>query len=349
MRRALGLLALIALAALVALVGWASSAGSAWADEPIDPDAPSLSLLAKQGPTGQVARVPKIKVGEPFQVLVIATAKTDVLVNLPASFDAGDFEVLDRKETASPDGAEKRFDLTVVAWKPGQLSLPGIPITYIAKGKGDVKQIKTAPLDVEVEAVLGEPEKADLRPLAPPVDVYVKDWTLVYVAAAVGGAVVLGGIGFIIGRVVKRRRRRAAPAELALDLRAPHEIALERLRLLERSGRLDEVDRRPFYFEVTEIVRDYLGRRFGFDALDMTSFELLGALERAAAPEPVRADVERWLAGCDLIKYARVAADHGEASATLASAVTLVEASRPPAPSPPAPKPAPAMEATHVG
>ena len=311
-----------------------STTTAAWADEPVDPDAPSLSLLAKQGPAGEVARVPKVKVGEPFTVLITATAKADVLVNLPATFDAGDFEVLERRETASPDGAEKRFALAVVAWKPGALKLPGIPITYVPKGKGEVKQIKTAPLDVEVEAVLTEPEKADLRPLAPPVDVLVKDWTLVYVAVAVGGAVVLGGLVLVLGRVVARRRRRGTPTPVVVDLRPPHEIALERLRLLERSGRLDEVDRRPFYFEVTEIVRDYLGRRFGFDALDKTSRELLDALERAEASPPVRSDVERWLGACDLIKYARVAADHGEAAAALAAAVALVETSRPPAPAP---------------
>jgi len=305
---------------------------SASADDAIDPDAPSLSLLARQGPQNDVAIIPKVKVGEPFKVTVTATAKPDVLVNLPASFDTGDFEVLERKETASPDGTEKRFDLTVVGWKPGTAALPAIPITYVPKGKGEVKQVKTSTLDVEVEAILTEPEKAELRPLAPPVDVLVEDWTLVYVAAAVGGSLLLGGAVLLLGRVVARRRKQNAPAPKIVDLRAPHEIALARLAALEQSGRLDEVDRRPFYFELTEIVREYLGRRFGFDALDMTSSELLDALARSAAAPPVKTDLEGWLAGCDLVKYARVAAERGEAAGALTAAVALVESSRPPSP-----------------
>lgn len=313
-------------AAAVALLFAASLAG---ADENVDPDAPSLTLLARQGAAREVALVPKVKIGEPFQVVINATAKAEVLVNLPASFDAGDFEVTERKETASPDGTEKHFELTVVGWKPGHVTLPGIPVTYVPKGKGEVKQVKTAPLDVEVEAVLADPEKADLRPLAPPVDVMVKDWTLVYVVGAVGGALLLGGGTLLLGRLVARRRKRRTPEPEAVDLRPPHEVALAKLAELEKSGRLDDADRRPFYFAVTEIVREYLGRRFGFDALDMTSAELLAALERTAAEPAVRAEVEGWLAGCDLVKYARVPAQRDEAAAALASAIAMVEKLKP--------------------
>ncbi len=299
---------------------------AARADE-VDPDAPSLRLYAMRD--AQVALVPKVKVGEPFHVVVEATAKPDVLVNLPASWDAGSFEVTDRAETQSPDGTERRYDLTVVAWKPGKATLPPVPITYIPKGKGEVKQILSKPLDVEVTAVVEDPEKTELAPIAPPVEVYVKDWILVYVAGGAVGVVLVGGAGVLIGRVVARRRRRRTPVARVADTRPAHEIALARLAELERSGALDAVDRRPFYFAVTEIVRDYLGRRFGFDALDMTSSELLEAL-RAPAPPDVQGAVEHWIGDCDLIKFARVPAARDEAARALGAARALVEASRPP-------------------
>jgi hypothetical protein len=300
---------------------------AAHADE-VDPDAPSLRLHAQHG--GQVVLTPKVKVGEPFHVLVDATAKPDVLVNLPASWDAGSFEVVGRSELASADGTERRWDLTVVAWKPGKSTLPPIPITYVSKGKGEVKQIATASLDIEVTPVLEDPEKAELAANAAPVEVYVKDWTLAYVTGGVAGALLAGGAGVLIGRAVARRRRRARPVVRAVDLRPAHEIALGRLAELERSGALDQVDRRPFYFAVTEIVRDYLGRRFEIDALDMTSTELLDALGRSPAAPEAQRDVARWLGACDLVKFARVAAARDEAAGALAAARALVEASKPP-------------------
>src|SRR5262249_37094619 len=160
--------------------------------------------------------------------------------------------IVGRSELASADGTERRYDLSVVGWKPGKATLPPIPVTYVSKGKGEVKQIATTPLDVEVTPVLEDPEKAELAANAPPVEVYVKDWTLVYVAGGVGGALLAGGIGVLVGRAVAKRRRKARPAVKIVDLRPAHEIALARLAELERSGALDQVDRRPFYFAVTE-------------------------------------------------------------------------------------------------
>jgi hypothetical protein len=301
-------------------------AATALADD-VDPDAPSLSVHALVG--GKVALVPRVKVGEPFHVVVEASAKPDILVNLPGSWDAGSFEITERKELPLPDRASKRFDLTVVGWKPGAAPLPPIPVAYIGQGKGDVKQIATAPLQVEVVAVLEDPDKAELAPNAPPVEVLVKDWTLVIVAGGALGVLLVGGAGVLIGRVVAKRRRRARPALPVVDARPPHEVALQRLAELERSGALDQVDRRPFYFAVTEIVRDYLGRRFGFDALDMTSSELRAALARSPATAEVQKDTERWLSTCDLVKFARVAAARDEAAEALAQARGLVEVTIP--------------------
>jgi hypothetical protein len=148
----------------------------------------------------------------------------------------------------------------------------------------------------------------------------------------VAGALVVGGVGVLVGRTLAKRRRKARPEPRVVDGRPPHEIAFARLKELERSGALDQVDRRPFYFAVTEIVRDFLGRRFGFDALDMTSTELLEALAGKAPPPALSGELERWLGACDLVKYARVPADRAEAAAALAAAVALVESAKPPPP-----------------
>lgn len=300
------------------------------ADEPVDLDAPSLQLVAKKD--GQIALVPKVLVGEPFHVVVTATARPDVLVNLPASFDTGSFEVLERSEGQSPDGRERSFDLIVVAWKTGAQTLPPIPMTYVPKGKGEVKRISTAGLDVEVVAILPDPTQGELAPIAAPVDVFVKDWTLVWVAVGAGAILVLLGVALVVRRMVRRRHRRVRAAAVVGDLRSPDEIALDRLAALEQSGALDHADRRPYYFAVTEIVRDYLGRRFAFDARDKTSSELMAALERSSAVHEVRVEVERWLGACDLVKYARVSVEHAEAARSLAEARALVQSTRPPPP-----------------
>jgi hypothetical protein len=295
----------------------------------VDPEAPSLIVLAMKD--GKPVLAPQVKVGEPFHIVVTVTPKPDVVVGMPASFGTGAFEVLDRKETANP--IDHTFDLTAVAWETGKQKFPPIPVTYVPKGQGQLKTISTNELEVEVIAVLdAEDKEAQLEPIAPPVPIMRKDWTLVIAAATGLGAVLVAGAVLLVVRRVRRRRRAAVAAAPVVDLRPPHEIALEKLRALAASPLLDAVDRKPFYFAVTEVVRDYLGKRHGFAALDMTTSELFAALGGG------RPELERWFADCDMVKFARAPASRDDARAAVAAAIGLVEAEIPKPEQPEAPR-----------
>jgi hypothetical protein len=116
---------------------------------------------------------------------------------------------------------------------------------------------------------------------------------------------------------------------------------------------LDADDRRPFYFAVSEVVREYLGRRLAFDALELTSSELLAAMDARAEVLAVRGELAAWLAACDLVKYAGVAAARDEGLALLERAVGIVESThaavRAAAAPPPAALPPPPPEAARAG
>jgi hypothetical protein len=99
---------------------------------------------------------------------------------------------------------------------------------------------------------------------------------------------------------------------------------------------------------VSEIIRDYLGGRYGFDSLEMTTDELVDELRRRAGRELVLSEVNGWLAACDLVKFAKVSPSAAEARGTLESAIRIVTTTRPmPAPAA-TPAGAPAVEARHA-
>jgi hypothetical protein len=295
----------------------------------VDPDAPSVRLEARDA-AGNVVLAPTTKVGEPFQLAVVVIHRPEVGVSLPASFDAGTFEVLDRRETKTPAG-ERQFELTVVAWKTGKQPFPPVPITYVARGQA--LQVSTAGIDVTVEATLGEGQGAE--PALPPVTVYERDPTIMRIVIGAGIAALLVAVGLVVAFSWRVRARRiAAQAPVVVDSRPPDEIALAKLRTLAASGLMDKPDRRPFYFAVTEIVREYLGRRYGFDALELTTSELLAKLRETDATQTVRAEIEFWLLDCDMVKYAAVPVGREQAQGSLDGAVSLVERARPPRPVP---------------
>jgi len=111
--------------------------------------------------------------------------------------------------------------------------------------------------------------------------------------------------------------------------RPAHEIALERLDRLGALGFLENADNRPFYFAVSEVIRDYLGGRYGFDSLEMTTDELIAELKRQAGRELILGEIQGWLSACDLVKFAKVSPTAGEARGALESAIRIVTTTRP--------------------
>jgi hypothetical protein len=293
----------------------------------VDLDAPTV--------TARVDRT-EVHVGDPVTVTVTAIGRRTVPVNLPGILDLGVFSLLDRKEAEQDlgDGRVRRdFTLSIAAYEPGAREVPAIGVTYLGKA-GDVRTASTAPVPVKVASLIAnEPEPA-LKENAPPVRVFQQDLLLVYI----GGGLLAAGLGALITWAIVRRLRRRASVRPGPPPRPAHEIALERLDRLGQYGFLENADNRPFYFAVSEVLREYLGARFGFDSLELTTDELCAELRRSAGRELGihYTEIQGWLSACDLVKFAKISPTAGEARGTLETAIRIVSSTKPrPAETPP--------------
>ncbi len=121
---------------------------------------------------------------------------------------------------------------------------------------------------------------------------------------------------------------RAAHSARRLD--TPGERALARLLEIERGGALERDDTRKLgYAAMVDAIRDYLAARYRVATAELTTSELLRALAKAA-PVAARLHIERWLEGCDVVKYGGLRATAPAASAVLAEARALVIATSAP-------------------
>ena len=292
----------------------ASDAGTA---ETPDPDAPTVAAHADKT---------EAHVGDPIHLDVVAIGKSAVPVNLPSTFELGAFQLLDRKESEQNlgDGRVKRqFTLTLAAYEPGAKEVPALEVTYLGP-RGDVRSARTQPVAVKIASVIAnEPEPA-LKEQGSPVTVMQENLWPLYIAGGVAAAA-LGSLitFFIVRRLRARRGARPGPPP-----RPAHEIALEKLDRLGAYGFFENADNRPFYFAVSEIIREYLGARYGFDSLEMTTDELVAELRRRSGREVVLGEVQGWLAACDLVKFAKVSPSAAEARGTLESAIRIVTSTR---------------------
>lgn len=295
-------------------------------------DAAPRPTSAAEAPITVSARTDKTeaRVGDVVTLIVTAVGPVATPVNLPRSLELGPFSELDdqnRKleERNLGDGKMRReFRAFVAAYEPGEATLPGIEVTYIGRS-GEVLSVKTAPIELKIVSLIAnEPEPA-LKDNAPPVRVLQQDLLLVYIGAGLAAAG-LGALGTIL---VRRRLRNRASLRPEPPPRPAHEIALERLDRLGAAGFAEDGDHRPFYFSVSEVIRDYLGGRFGFDSLELTTEELMDELRKRGPRELVLGEVEGWLTACDLVKFAKISPSATEARGALETAIRIVESTRP--------------------
>jgi len=286
--------------------------------EAADPDAPSVG--ARISPS-------QVHVGDPITLTITAISRGGISVNLPNVLDLAPFSLLDRSESQADLGGgriRREFVLHVAGYEPGAFKIPGVEVTYLARG-GGVRQVRTEPQPVKIASLIAnEPEPA-LKENAEPVTVMKRDLTLLYVAGALGAA----ALGAFVTWLVVRRLRSRVHLRPGPPPRPAHEIAMDRLDRLGTYGFLENADNRPFYFAVSEIIRDYLGARFGFDSLELTTDELMAELGRRASRDLVMGEIKGWLSACDLVKFAKVSPSATEARGTLELAIRIVESTRP--------------------
>ena len=109
----------------------------------------------------------------------------------------------------------------------------------------------------------------------------------------------------------------------------PHVNALRALQRLRGAPRTTSAQVDAFYVEVSSVLRVYLEERFGLRAPELTTEEFLLGLESGdQLARGHRAELERFLMQCDLVKFAAVVPGENEHLATFALAEAFVESTR---------------------
>jgi hypothetical protein len=307
---------------------------------PASADAPTV--------TGRVDKA-EARVGDALHLSITAISQMTTPVILPENIDLQPFTELERRleEKDLGDGKMRReFVLTVAAYEPGEVAIPAVEVTYFGKG-GEVLTARTQPIPIKIVSLIANEPEPKLKENAGPVPVIQRDYLYVIIAGALAAA----GLGALLALFIRRRLRARAARRPAPPPRPAHEVALERLDRLgaQLAG---ATDLRPFTFELSEIIRAYLGARFIFDSLELTTEELVLRMRRRVPVQEMRGfvlgELEGWLAGCDLVKFAKISPTMAEARGALETGIRIVESTRPrPEPLAPMPDVPTASEARH--
>jgi hypothetical protein len=306
--------------------GTAAPAAPPAAEPPAEPPLPAQNVPKV---TTELTPKGKLMVGDLAKLVIRADALEGDDVAVPEQSFAP-LEVHARRARVEPakDGRQRFvFELELLALDPGRHAIDGVELRVVTKS-GLVGSVRTEPLAIEVGSLLANEPNAQPKPETQPVVVMQDDYTLLYV---LGGIALAGLIALVTWLLARYLQRRVKPAPPPPPPRPPWEIAASKLADLRRRKQrmVEEGKAAQFVDEVSDVVREYLGGRFGFDGLETTTDEMLLLLRRGHCNVGLWQEVGAYLRRCDLVKFAKVEPDQDEADLVFAKAQDIVQFSMP--------------------
>lgn len=303
--------------------GSGSGSGPRIIQLPADVNAPEVDASAS--PTA-------VRLGGRFTLFVTAILDVGVEANLREPFELGPaFEIKrkDSRDTPRADGKKIReWQVDVLAWDLGDLTIPGVVVTYTFAGK--VGQVQTNGVRLRVDGVLGDvvDDPKALRDAHPPARLISRDLFWMWVLGGAGILLVATGVGVWASKLSSRKRRvRLTGGTLAMPRRRidmTGEKALAALLAIKASGVLDrDAERKAGYAEMVDVIRDYLGARYRVASRDLTSRELVRELTSIVPADELEL-IESWLERCDRVKYGGLRATPVYAYSALDDARALI-------------------------
>jgi hypothetical protein len=269
-----------------------------------------------------------LSVGDPITMKIEATVEHGVQISVPEQ-SLSPFEALARRSRVEAAGAEQRFvfELELMALEPGELTVPALTLRVVGDD-GSLAEVKTDPQPVSVKSLIANEPNAEPKPPTKPVAVIQDDYTLAYVGLGILGIAAIAGLTLLVQRWLARRPKAAPPPPPA---RPAWDIALGKLAELDaRKASLLAEDRgEEFVDGVSDALREYLGKRYGFEGLESTTDEVLRTLERIRPHKLSLSGVSLLLEQCDLVKFARFKPDAAQCDDLWNGAVGLIRATTP--------------------
>ena len=156
----------------------------------------------------------------------------------------------------------------------------------------------------------------------PPTRRQLEIWTAAKHAAFVALIALL--VGAVAALLISRWIRRPKKVPPPPPPRPPWDVALEALHDIRHAGLTGEGRFAEVFDRVSDVLRRYLGDRYGYDGLESTTREALGSLRQITPQIDDLSGIETFMRDADLVKFARLTPSEGECLDLMARAEGIV-------------------------
>ena len=104
----------------------------------------------------------------------------------------------------------------------------------------------------------------------------------------------------------------------------PHQRALQAIDDIKREGMQSSEDQKAYYTRLTDTLRQYIQERFGFNAREMTTDQILENLQRLGDRKMID-ELRELFQTADLVKFAKYSTLLNENDLNLVNAVNFID------------------------
>lgn len=291
----------------------------------------TLNALALSAKVQVEARIDSIQmfIGQQAHVTVQATAGQSQAVVLPTFQPqqqiAPGVEIVEQGERQEEpiDGGMTRHSqqYTVTSFDAALYYLP--PFTVSVDGKEyKTKSLALKVLGIEVDTVHVDqfcgPKGVQDNPFL---------WSEWAVPFWLGVMLMLLIILDFIGYLRLRNGRPIMSTPKVVKRLLPHQKAMKEIEQLKAERMPSSGDQKLYYTRLTEAIRRYIDERFGFNAMEMTSFDIIERL-RGTGDAVMLDELRELFQTADLVKFAKYSTLINENDRNLMSAVEFIGATK---------------------
>ena len=261
-----------------------------------------------------------IQIGKQTELRIKISGSASPSIEFPAydslqSISPG-IEVLSQKDSTNGDSHIRTytitsFDTTVTTIAPISVKIDGKNYsTQELPLKISSMPIDTANVD-QIKDLKGS--------MAPPFT--LSEWILPFTLSFITLLVSLA-ITYIIIRIKDNkpiiRRVRLAPYI------PPHKAALKEISKIKKEALVESDDSKAYYTRLTDTLRRYLQGRYGFNAMEMTTDEIISNIEKVNDPDAIH-ELNDLFTTADLVKFAKARPDISANDRNLLSAINYIQ------------------------
>lgn len=107
----------------------------------------------------------------------------------------------------------------------------------------------------------------------------------------------------------------------------PHQKALKEIEQIKENKMSVSEDQKTYYTLLTDVIRKYIKARFGFNAMEMTSSEIITCLQQEADKNMID-ELKELFMTADLVKFAKYSTLINENDANLVNAVEFINTTK---------------------